>query len=165
MAKQKLYDALAENYKIENRFYRYNYFFDNCATRLRDQIAKNAGSNLLFKSHKTYTFRQLVNMHTQTWPWTRVGIGILLGWQADRSATLNETMFLPMFLRDRFAEATNTNGQLVCPETQTVIDGTKFPGEDIKWSPLALPFAVLLALVLFVILRVEKSSRVMRVSP
>ena len=34
--KDKLYLALLNNYKPENRAYRYDFFFDNCATRIRD---------------------------------------------------------------------------------------------------------------------------------
>ncbi len=31
--RQAIFDALVENYRPENRFYRYNFVFDNCATR------------------------------------------------------------------------------------------------------------------------------------
>lgn len=36
--KEKLVMLLEENYRPENRIYRYNFFYDNCATRPRDLI-------------------------------------------------------------------------------------------------------------------------------
>lgn len=36
--KEHLFRRLQENYKPENRMYLYNFFYDNCATRPRDQI-------------------------------------------------------------------------------------------------------------------------------
>lgn len=35
--KSKLFSILEKNYLPENRVYRYNYFYDNCATRPRDR--------------------------------------------------------------------------------------------------------------------------------
>ena len=39
--KRKIINALIDNYRPENRVYRYNYVFDNCATRPRDKILNN----------------------------------------------------------------------------------------------------------------------------
>ena len=36
--KQKLLDLLEENYLPQNRTYRYDFFYDNCSTRIRDII-------------------------------------------------------------------------------------------------------------------------------
>ena len=36
--KERLVALLEENYRPENRIYRYNYFYDNCTTRARDKI-------------------------------------------------------------------------------------------------------------------------------
>ena len=36
--KAELIRLLQENYRPENRVYRYNFFHDNCATRPRDKI-------------------------------------------------------------------------------------------------------------------------------
>ena len=47
--KQKLLALLIENSRPENRVYRYNFFYDNCATRPRDKIC------LLYTSSKTQT--------------------------------------------------------------------------------------------------------------
>ena len=42
--KQKLFNYLENNYKPENRRYLYDFFYDNCATRIRD-VTKIATEN------------------------------------------------------------------------------------------------------------------------
>ena len=39
--KAELIRLLQENYRPENRVYRYNFFYDNCATRPRDKIEES----------------------------------------------------------------------------------------------------------------------------
>ena len=39
--KARIMKALDENYRPENRVYRYNYIYDNCTTRARDIILAN----------------------------------------------------------------------------------------------------------------------------
>lgn len=38
---QQLITLLEENYRPENRIYRYNFFYDNCATRPRDKVEES----------------------------------------------------------------------------------------------------------------------------
>ena len=44
--KQRMVDALFENAKEENKYYRYDFNYDNCTTRLRDMLEKAAGKQL-----------------------------------------------------------------------------------------------------------------------
>ena len=48
--KIRLYNALQENNRAENRFYNYYFHTDNCTSRARDMIVKNTGSPIVFKS-------------------------------------------------------------------------------------------------------------------
>ena len=50
----------SENYRPENRVYRYNFFYDNCATRPRDQIERAINGTLQYADNMTcllYTSR------------------------------------------------------------------------------------------------------------
>src|SRR4030095_3080105 len=47
--KKKLFSALQENAKEENRYYKYDFMIDNCTTRLRDIVFKNADSSVITK--------------------------------------------------------------------------------------------------------------------
>mgnify|MGYP004443697945 CR=1 FL=1 len=46
--KWKLLSLLEENYRPENRVYRYNYFYDNCTTRARDQIERSIDGTVVY---------------------------------------------------------------------------------------------------------------------
>ena len=96
--KQTFFQLIEENYKPENRYYQYDFFQDNCATRVRDIIA-NSLENRFFPhscSTKTdYSFRELFLPYTQHFLWWRLGIDIALGSVADRTASVWDCMYLP----------------------------------------------------------------------
>ena len=46
--KLKLLTLVIENYQPENRNYQYEFFYDNCSSRIRDLLVKVYGKNLLF---------------------------------------------------------------------------------------------------------------------
>lgn len=97
----RLYEMMEENYKPENRYYRYDYFADNCATRVRDMvdsIATMRGLPELPTKTNWYngSFRSAMNEYTQpNLQWWQMGIDILLGARTDRPITAWETMFAP----------------------------------------------------------------------
>src|SRR5665648_948382 len=57
--KEKLFELINENLKPENIKYRYDFFFDNCATRIRDIVEKAAVDTVFYgEKKKSRTFRQ-----------------------------------------------------------------------------------------------------------
>ncbi|MBL7807773.1 MAG: DUF4105 domain-containing protein, partial [Saprospiraceae bacterium] len=61
--KQRLFDLLQENYKEENRYYKYDFFYDNCATRIRDIVQETFFHQLQLDSSSLppkATMRQLL---------------------------------------------------------------------------------------------------------
>ena len=48
--KAELIRLLQENYLPENRVYRYNFFYDNCATRPRDKIEESIDGKVIYLS-------------------------------------------------------------------------------------------------------------------
>jgi Domain of unknown function (DUF4105) len=97
--KQKIIQYLDLNMQPENRAYKYDFFMDNCATRLRDIINKNV-SNFDWDETKASgkTFRQMIKEYQQAMPWTNFGIDLIIGAPADRKTTLSEEAFLPDYL-------------------------------------------------------------------
>ncbi|GEO05973.1 hypothetical protein AAE02nite_36370 [Adhaeribacter aerolatus] len=110
--KQKVFNFLENNYLPQNRAYFYDFFYDNCATRIRDVFMTGLGNNLDFK-HKPQpeapTFRQLVDIYQRPHPWVDLGIDLLMGLPADKLATPLQQMFLPDFLMEGFAPAQVTS--------------------------------------------------------
>lgn len=108
--KARLWEALLVNYRPENRTYRYNFFFDNCATRPAVLIEKAIHSQIDYQyPYAARTFRELINYCTRNHPWLTFGCDLALGSPTDRPATLHEMMFLPSYLEKAFGKATVTN--------------------------------------------------------
>jgi hypothetical protein len=151
--KENLFALINENMKPENIRYRYDFFFDNCATRIRDIIEKAAVDTVIYaEKTRTQTFRQLIDPRQKVLPWLDFGADFLLGLQADRKASPSEEMFLPMYLMENLSSGriirNGIPGELLGPP-ETVIDFTGAPKEKSRpWIPQAVFYTVLLFVVL-----------------
>ena len=88
----------------ENKYYPYDYFLDNCSTRVRDALDRVLGGALRrawTDSLSAHSFRGEALRLTEGAPVSRLGIDIALGTPADRRMTAWEEMYVPMRLRDR----------------------------------------------------------------
>lgn len=106
------------NEQNENKFYRYDYFLDNCSTRVRDALDRVLGGALKrawSDSLSAHSFRSEALRLTEAAPASRLGIDIALGPKADRRMTAWEEMYVPMRLRDRLRgiEVQGPNGMPV----------------------------------------------------
>ena len=101
---EKLFQLIAENLKPENINYRYDFFYDDCSTRIRDLIEKSIGENLVWPpeedSKNMPTFRQLTGKYEKVFPWTEMGIDLLMGSPGDKRASFRDRMFLPVEMKD-----------------------------------------------------------------
>lgn len=107
--KEKLIALLEENYRPENRTYRYNFFYDNCATRPRDKIAESLQGELIYdpllEGNSQKTFRDIIHQYTEGHPWAQFGIDFCVGVEADGPITDRQSMFAPFYLMDYFSTA------------------------------------------------------------
>ena len=116
--KQKLYEYLINNYKPENRPYLYEFFYDNCATKIKDVINIASNNTITFHNPKDFevaTFRTLIHNNLNKNSWGSLGIDLALGSVIDKKATPEDHMFLPENIYSFFENATikNTNEPLV----------------------------------------------------
>jgi hypothetical protein len=90
------------NARDENKFYRYDYYGDNCSTRVRDMIDYALGGALKASSQDTVdqTYRGETSRLLNDLRITQFGTNVALGRPADRKLTRWEGMFIPMRLRD-----------------------------------------------------------------
>lgn len=110
--KQNIWEALLTNAKPENEVYRYNFLYDNCATRPRDVIEANIDGIINYTpSNKDQTYRDLIHECVNSKPWLRFGIDLVIGSDADKIITDRQKDFLPKYLKDAYTNATikNTN--------------------------------------------------------
>lgn len=115
--KQKVYDFLQWNALPENKDYRYDYFYDNCATRIRDVFVNVFKDSVIFDGsyvETDYTIRELTDLYLTHQPWGDLGIDICLGLPMDKVADPYEYMFLPDYIESGFDHATiYQNGEYV----------------------------------------------------
>lgn len=122
--KQKLFDYLEWNALPENQVYLYDYFYDNCATRIRDVVVNVFGDSVQFDGSyiKTdYTIRELTDLYLGPQPWGDLGIDICLGLPMDKKASPYEYMFLPDYIESGFDHATILKGNHRVPIVKQTI--------------------------------------------
>ena len=140
--KNKLFRALLENAKPENREYRYNFFMDNCATRVRDMVERNGGGTVHFSdNHPIESYRDLIKKFHHSFRWIDLGIDLLVGKKAEQPVSAYGQMFLPEYLQDQFANAeiiTDGTTQPLVLETRTLVE---YPNSKLK-SDLPWPAIV-----------------------
>lgn len=115
--KVELIRLLEENYKPENRTYRYHFFYDNCSTRIRDIVNKASGGNVHFTYTYggEYTFRHSIQKYLDYMPWSDFGIDLALGMPCDRVMQKGDAMFLPDSLMNEFNYAGLGDSSLTYP--------------------------------------------------
>ena len=133
--KEKLIMLLEENYRPENRIYRYNFFYDNCATRPRDLIEKSIDGTLQYAGDMTDTdsgisFRDLLHKYSKGHPWSRFGMDLCMGSQADKTINRRLMMFVPFYVQEYFNQAriVNKEGEtrpLVLNEEKIIVTGNE----------------------------------------
>ena len=112
--KQAVFEFLENNRKPENRNYLYDYFYENCATKIRDVFTVVLGDTLIWDDSyvaELASFRQLIDQNTTYQAWGDYGIDMCLGMPIDKTATAYEHMYLPDYMRDAFAAATVITAQ------------------------------------------------------
>ncbi|QIA09632.1 Lnb N-terminal periplasmic domain-containing protein [Draconibacterium halophilum] len=159
--KQTIVNFLLWNAEPENRVYRYNFFFDNCATRVRDVIADNVDGGISYTdsaSHKT--LRTLIKDYHHKIRWLNFGIDFLVATDSDREATLEEEMFLPDYVMTHFAAARrNDNGQNIAQKARVLYRAPEQnTGLTWIWGPLVF-FSLLIVIVAFVTYRQFKREK------
>ncbi len=115
--------ALAENAKPENARYRYDYFIDNCATRVRDAIDRAIGGALkpqLTARSQGNTFRSEAVRLASPAPWMWLGFDIGLGPSSDQPMSRWEEAYVPMRLADSLREAKRPDGRPLVLSEETV---------------------------------------------
>jgi hypothetical protein len=91
----------------ENRDYRYDYYRDNCSTRVRDALDRVLGGALRRNTRDVgtpHTYRWHTRRLLQDVAWAYTGIQVVLGPRADAPLSAWEEMFLPLRLMDRLRD-------------------------------------------------------------
>ncbi len=160
--KERLFELINENLMPENVKYRYDFFFDNCATRVRDIVAAAATDTVIFpekERKKQKSFRRLVDPKQKVLPWLDLGADMLLGLQADRKATPFDEMFLPDYLMNNMLSTVIVHDgveEALTGPAEVVAD---FPESDRTSAKAWVPQTVFWLILLLVLLMTFVSGR------
>nr|WP_281779529.1 DUF4105 domain-containing protein [Lysobacter auxotrophicus] len=136
--------ALAENAKPENAFYKYEYFDDNCSTRVRDALDRVLDGGLRRqiegRSHGSTARSEAVRLASPAW-WMWLGFDVGLGPSADQPMPVWRESYVPMRLAAALREVKNTDGRPLVREEQQILPH-RLPPEPqdgpVRWWPWAL---------------------------
>ena len=128
--KEVLITLINNNMQPENELYLYNFFYDNCSTRIRDIIEKATGDRLVYPGENTKiqpSFRKMINKAQKPMPWLIFGTDMLIGIPGDKKTGFREQMFLPEELMKNLSVTMIKDNNLMIPILQkpvTVVESS-----------------------------------------
>ncbi len=155
---------LAENAKPENARYRYDYFTDNCATRVRDALDRAFNGQLKRQMDSrstgdTYRSESLRLASPTLWMW--LGFDVALGPYADRRLTRWEQAFLPHALSDDLRKITTADGKPILVSESELLPQLQAAEPESQASRFTLWLLVGLALAIAIIASSRRRPRVL----
>ena len=126
-----LYKMLTINVRPENRYYKYDFFRDNCATRVWDMVATALKERSLPPDgypDTRQTYRDLVYKYTDsTLLWWRLGVDLLLGSNCDRLMTRSQYAYIPTEMMWQLDTLLLTDGEALAEPAAQMLDETRTP--------------------------------------
>jgi len=166
-----LYEALRENERPEHRYYRYDYFRDNCATRVRDVIDHALGGGLHASSGTpaSMSYREHMLRLLADDPVLYAGLDVAVGRQSDVAITFWDEGFLPEKLHALVAATRVSRGGRELPliRSERVLLKGQFPAPRStppNWVPLYVVLGLALGAGLAALGLAARSSRAARVT-
>jgi hypothetical protein len=163
--KKRLYQKLITNFQPENRAYLYDFFFDNCATRIRDVLNSALQGKVFYNNPPKYrkkTFRMLIQDNLNYNDWGSFGIDLALGSIIDQTAPAYDHMFLPENIHSFFGSASYNNKPLIAT-SQTVY---KAKTKDKSWriSSITGPIVIMSMIGVFILFVTYNNYKTKRLS-
>lgn len=153
---QELFAFLENNYLPENRYYRYDFFYDNCATRIVDALEAVLKEGLVYDTtdYPEATFRDMIRYYQKPFQWTDLGVDIALGSVIDKPMVFRDFFFLPDFVFLGLADA-QWQGKPLVKETRSLSKQKEPFGLTLTFTPMFLVILLLFSSVLISFLGVR----------
>jgi hypothetical protein len=131
---QQLRDYLLNEIRPENRDYRYDYYLNNCSTRIRDALDLALDGALSARTEgmpASLNFRDQTRRLTEMQFWYYLGLELGLGFPVDRTISRWDEMFIPMVVADEMSamsmEASEAGNPLVLADTMLFASNASVP--------------------------------------
>ncbi|WP_291865776.1 DUF4105 domain-containing protein [Maribacter sp.] len=122
--KNALLQFLENNLLPENKYYKYDFLFDNCATKIPDVLKKVVGENLKpsYNHLKNQSsFRELIHISLETNEWSTFGIDLALGSVIDKKAAPEEYQFLPIYVYHQLEHTSKKDNTPLVSKTEMIL--------------------------------------------
>ena len=149
--KEKMYRLLVENERPDNRYYRYDFLKENCATKIPELLAQSLGESFAMSTvydGQNLTYRSTLHEHLPLYSWNRFGIDIVLGARVDQTLTTSALIYLPNYLKSILKTSTSASQPLV--RNTRIEIAKKLP--EVRPSFWSSPRFILIVLVLYALL-------------
>lgn len=158
---EELFNFLEINAKPENRKYPYDFFYDNCSTKIEEVLSEVLKEKVIFSNNHITTnksHRDLIQDYTEDFKWGKFGIDLALGSVIDDEATKDEYKFLPDYILSAFNNATINKSGTVEPLVKKEISilKEKPTTKTVNWTS---PFNTILAISLIMLLITYKDYK------
>lgn len=149
--KKELNAALQQNALDENKYYKYDFIYDNCTTRLRDMVGRIVKDSIITANilpAQNVSFRTLIHTYLDNGGevWSKLGIDILLGSPLDKKISNREAMFLPDYLLKAF-DNSSINSKKLVSEKEVILKGNPVYTKSSVFTPV-IGFSFLLLLII-----------------
>jgi hypothetical protein len=165
---RKLVSLINENLKPENIKYRYDFFYDDCSTRIRDLLEKSIGQKLIYpplETDRIPSFRDLVAKYQNPYPWYKFGVDLIMGSTSDKKAVFRDRMFLPIDMKDELSKLVIQRSEKRIPLLQNPEVLLDFDAPLIKNRFLTSPPCVFTAIIIIIMIMAAliKSRKIIRI--
>ena len=162
--RQAFFMYLEKNASPQNATYLYDPFFNNCASKLKDITTTILGDKVEFNDkeiEKELSFRTLMNREIHWNTWGGFGINLALGSKLDKTANLQQYMYLPDYVYTIFKNSTvyfKNQKQPLVKKEELLLD---FPNrkQSIPFISPLLVFSIIALLGIFITYRDNKNQK------
>lgn len=140
--KQNLFEGLQTNIQPQNKSYSYDFFYNNCATKIKDVLVDTSNKNISFlipENFEQLSFRELIRSHVPQNSWGGLGIDAALGSVIDRLASVEEHLFLPKYLDEILKHSKfDPEATKLVLRSEVLNQTQKSKPSTFWWSPLVI---------------------------
>lgn len=140
--KQNLFEGLQTNIQPQNKSYSYDFFYNNCATKIKDVLVDTSNKNISFLTPENFeqlSFRELIRSHVPQNSWGGLGIDAVLGSVIDRLASVEEHLFLPKYLDEILKHSKfDPEATKLVLRSEVLNQTQKSKPSTFWWSPLVI---------------------------